>query len=282
MTLSTILIANTLVNVAASTLSALFFTAILEQNGVGEADSIATGVATAAITLMILVFGEFLPKSFARKYSIQYVQFIGIFIYCLYIFFFPCSWVLNKIIKPHKTKTATEDEIDTLIDIVANEGVLQNTEASLISKSLQFDDKKINTVFTKKEKMVWVDYKVTKKKLIKVFNESSLSRIPVKKNGNYIGFIDLKTVMKTLTDDQPLKIDEMVKPLLKVSQYQSLEAVFREMQISQIHMALVKKNQNSNAILGIVTMEDILEFLVGEIHDEHDIKEAVTKINDFT
>ena len=195
----------------------------------------------------------------------------------------PISWLLNKIVKPTDAKSATEQEIDTLIDIVSNEGVLEGSEASLVSKSLQFDDKKINTVMTKKENLIWVDYNVTKKKLIKVFNDSALSRLPVKKNNNFIGFIDLKSVVKFLdNDNKKIDIDSILKPLLKVSQYQSLDYVFREMQINQTHMALVKKNLNSNAILGIATMEDILEFLVGNIQDEHDQKLPVNSINDFT
>lgn len=283
MTLSTILIANTLVNVAAATLSGLFFSSILNRAGIANAESIATGMATGILTFLILIFGEFLPKAFARKHNLTFIKFVAPGIYFFYILFFPINWILNKIIKQNSQKSATEQEIDTLIDIVSTEGVLENSEASLVSNSLKFDETKINSVMTKIDDVTFVNHNYGKEKLLKLFISTGFSRLPIKKDKKIIGFVDIKSVASFfLKDSKKFSINEIIKPIIKVSQYQSLDSVLREMQMSQVHMALVKKNKSSNQILGLVTLEDVIESLVGEIHDEHDDKNPVTKINDFT
>lgn len=283
MTLSTILIANTLVNVAASTLAGLFFSNILTMHHVGNAESIATGMATGILTFLILLFGEFLPKAFARKFSLTYMKIVAPGIYFFYILFYPINWILNKIIKNENTKSATEQEIDTLIDIVSTEGVLENSEASLVSNSLKFDETKISSVMTKIDDVIFGTPNLGKDRLLNLFITTGFSRLPIKKNKKIVGFVDIKSVASYfLKDKKKFVINDILKPIIKVSQYQSLDSVFREMQISQVHMALVKKNKSSSQILGLVTMEDIIEELVGEIHDEHDDKNPVTKINDFT
>ena len=283
MTLSTILIANTLVNVAASTLSGLFFSKILTYCNIGNAESIATGMATGILTFLILIFGEFLPKAFARKHSLLFIRVVAPFIYFFYLMFFPINWVLNKVVKQNNTKSATEQEIDTLIDIVSTEGVLENNEASLVSNSLKFDETKISSVMTKIDDVIFGYQNFGKDKLLNIFISTGYSRIPIKKGRNIIGFVDIKSIASYyLKDKKKFTINEILKPIIKVSQYQSLDSVLREMQISQVHMALVKKNKNSSQIVGLVTLEDLIEFLVGEIHDEHDDKQPLTIINDFT
>ncbi len=177
----------------------------------------------------------------------------------------------------------TEQEIDTLIDIVSNEGVLENSEASLVSNSLRFDETKVASVMQKKEHIVYVNVDDTKQTILSVFNEHPYSRLPLKKGSNFVGYIDVKTFVTLIHKKAAtFNVSDIAKPILKVSQYQSLDSVFREMQVNQVHIALVKKNHNSQQILGMVTMEDILEFLVGNIQDEHDITLPVTEINDFT
>ncbi len=284
MTLSTILISNTLVNVAASTLSTLFFTSvILNYSNASNAEAIGTGLATGIVTFLILIFGEFLPKAFARNHSLWFIKIFGVVIYVLYYLFFPISWILNKVIKPEKKNSVTEQEIDTLIDIVSNEGVLENSEASLVSNSLRFDETKVASVMLKKDQIVYVNADDSKQTILTVFNEHPYSRLPLKKGSNFIGYIDVKTFISLINKrSASFNVNDIAKPILKVSQYQSLDSVFREMQVNQIHIALVKKNLNSQQILGMVTMEDILEFLVGNIQDEHDITLPVTEINDFT
>lgn len=283
MTLSTILIVNTLVNVAASTLAGLFFSQILIRHNVGNAESIATGMATGILTFFILLFGEFLPKAFARKNSIRCLKIVAPVIYVFYTIFFPINWVLNKIIKDNRNESATEQEVDTLIDIISTEGVLENSEASLVSNSLKFDETKISSVMTKINDVVSGSEELSKNELLELFITSGYSRLPITSKKKIIGFVDIKSVAKYFTKcKDKFDLENIIKPIIKVSQYQSLDSVLREMQISQVHMALVKKNKNSSQILGIVTLEDIIESLVGEIHDEHDENNPVTKINDFT
>ena len=282
MTLSTILVSNTLVNVAASTLSTLFFEQVLQASGVDNAISIATGVATGVITFLLLMFGEFLPKSLARKYSIKLLRVFGIVIYFFYIIFWPLNWVLCKIVKDDIAASATEQELDTLIDIVTKEGVIESHEASLVSNALKFDETQVRSVMTKYEYVATVDVKQRINTIAQKFKTSTYTRLPVKKNGKYIGILNLKTFFKHYNGDKKVDIESILDPIFYVSQYDNLEKTFKEMQLYQSHMALVKKNTDSSKIVGIVTMENLIEELVGKIYDENDRTDNVTIINDFT
>lgn len=283
MTLSTILLSNTLANVASSTISTLFFTEILRFANVPNSISIATGVATGVITLMVLIFGEFLPKSIARKYPIKCIQLFGIFIYCLYWLLWPVNWLLNKIVKQDKTKSATEQELDTLIDIVKQEGTIESHEASLVSNALKFDETRIHSVMNKIENLVTIKYTMTQEQIANIFKQSTYSRLPVQRNGKYVGILNLKTFFINMDHTKKrIRLDKLMDPIIFVSQYDTLDKVLQEMKISQTHFALIKKNHNSSVILGLVTMENILENLVGKIYDENDEIRSVTRINDFT
>lgn len=282
MTLSTILVSNTLVNVAASTISTVFFTNILTSANVNDAVSLATGLATGVITFFILLFGEFIPKALARKHAINFMRILGPFIYALYIIFFPINWVLSKLAKVTDNASATEQELDTLIDIVTHEGVIESHEASLVSNALKFDETRIQSVMTKIKNVVTIKYNARMATIIDKFKNSSYSRIPVIKNKKIIGLINMKKVFLYQNTDSKKPIKDLIDPIISVCQYDTLDKVLQEMQVNQSHMAVVKKNQNSSVIVGIVTMENLLENLVGEIYDESDTVKDVTEINDFT
>ncbi len=282
MTLSTILVSNTLVNVAASTISTVFFEQILTMCNVSDAVSIATGLATGVITFLLLMFGEFLPKSVARKHSIKLMTIFGPFIYCFYILFWPLSWCLCKMVKDDFAASATEQELDTLIDIVTKEGVIESHEASLVSNALKFDETQVRSVMTKYEYLVSLDVKMRTKTISDIIKNSKYTRFPVKKKGKYIGILNLKTFFNHYEPGKKINIESILDPLIYVSQYDNLEKVFKEMQLCQSHMAFVKKNMDSPRIVGIVTMENLIEELVGKIYDENDDTNKVTIINNFT
>lgn len=283
MTLSTILISNTMSNVASSTISTLFFTDLLKSCDVPNAISVATGLATGIITFLVLIFGEFLPKSIARKYPIQCVSFLGSFIYLLYLLFWPLNWVLNKFVKDENKKSATEQELDTLIDIVSQEGVIESHEASLLSNALKFDERRVASVMSKVDDMITIRYNATQEKIINTFKTSKFSRLPVKKNGKYVGILNLKTYFVNMKPGiKKIKLDKLLDPIIFASQYDTLDKVLQEMQVTQSHFAIIKKKATSSVIVGFLTMENLIEKLVGKIYDENDQFNNITSINDFT
>lgn len=282
MSLSTILISNTLVNVACSTLSTLFFTDLLLYCNVNDAISVATGVATGVITFLVLVFGEFIPKSIARKNSLKCLQILSPLVYILYFIFWPLSWLLCKFIKEKDTKSATEQELDTLIDIASNEGTIGSTEASLLSNALKFDDTRIESVLIPIKKVATIDIKWSKQKILDTFQKTALSRLLVKDKNKYIGVLNFKRFMLALSQNKNTKLLDMIDPVLFISKYDTLDKVLQMMQIQHAHLVAVKKNNNSSVVEGIVTMEDLIEELVGEIYDESDPFKNVSVINDFT
>lgn len=286
MTLSAILIGNTLINVLASTLSTLFFTNLLVLCNVSNPEALATGIATGVVTIVVLMFGEFTPKSLARKHGLGLLKILGPFVYFFYTIFWPLSWLLNKIIKQPKTKSATEQELDTLIDIVTHEGVISTHEASLVSNALKFDDIRIINSMTKRDDIITIDYNSTKEEIIQMFIKSKFTRIPVVNKGKFVGLLNLKSYFLSTdfssTKDNKLNMKKIIDPIIWVSQYDTLNNVLQEMQVHQTHLSLVMKNNTSKVVVGIVTMEDLIEKLVGNIYDENDEFKNLTKINDFT
>ncbi len=276
MTLSTILISNTLVNVGSSTLSTLFFTNILILSGVSDPIALGTGIATGVITFVVLLFGEMLPKTLARKNSMFFLKLFGSFIFGLYYFFWPINWVLNKIIKPSDERIS-EKEIDTLIDIVTNQKVLGQHEATLTSNALKFDDITISSCIETSKEIQYVNIGWTHKQILDKFEKSKCSRLIVKNKNKIVGYIHLKDVIFDKKN-----WENKVRKIMIVSQYMKLSETLREMQFTNQHIVLVKKNNKSTSIIGIISLEEILEKLVGEIRDEQDITPTIAQIDKFT
>lgn len=282
MSLSTILISNTLTNVASSTLSTLFFTDLLKLFDVPDAISVATGVATGVITFLVLVFGEFLPKSIARKHSLVCLKTLSPLIFCLYYILWPLNWLLCKIVKEKDTKSATEQELDTLIDIVSNEGTLSSHEASLVSNALKFDDTRIESIMIDIDKVVAINLRWSETKIKEIFETTKYTRLPVIQNNKYIGILHLKKFFFNISQTKKKKLKQIIDPIYYVSKYDTLDKVLQDMQVHHSHLMIVKKNNNSTVVEGIVTMEDLMEKLIGQIYDENDSVKSVLKINDFT
>lgn len=282
MTLGTILIGNTIVNVVATIISTLFFQSLVFKITGSSSEALITGLSTGVMTFLILIFGEYLPKAVARKNNIAYLKFAAIPLSFFYYLLFPLNFILNCFFKEKKSLSATEEELDTLVNIVKREGGLESHEAKLVTSAFKFDDKRINAVMTKIEDVKVINSSLTKKQTMDIFLKYEYSRMPFIRNNKYIGILKFKEFFKYQINNKKFNIDDILDPIIFISQYSTLDDVLQEMQVQQTHMAIVKKNNNSNIIVGIVTLENILEQLVGKLYDEDDENMEVTMINNFT
>lgn len=285
MTLSAILIGNTVVNIGATTLSTVMFTEVALLLGASDAEALGAGIATGVMTFLTLIFGEFIPKVIARRNNLFFTIKGAIPLYIFYLITWPISWVLTRMFKAKNNSTATEKELDTLVEMIEKEGVLESKEASLVKNALRFDETRITSVMTNIKKLVSVEAGAAPESIIRKFSEHRFSRLLVTQDHKYIGFITVKDFFLNYykhQKNQQFDLAKIIKPLIYVSQYHTLDDVLQEMQIQQCHLAVVKKNENSSQVLGIITMENLMEELVGEIYDESDSTNAVTIINDFT
>ena len=259
-TLSTILICNNLVNIGASTAMTYLFTKVI-----GATNSVAI-IATAVMTPIIVIFGEITPKIIAKKYSYAYLKKICYTIEFLNKLLFPITFPLSKITLQSKI-TNSETELKSLISIAKKEGVIEENEAQLASYALDLDSTKVNMLMTKEEDIVFVNRNITVKGAKKVFLESGHSRILVKEKNKYVGIIILKDL---LFKEDKHKINKFVLETPEISQYVLATKALEEMRKHKVHLLIVKNKQDSKKVVGILTIEDIIELLVGEIYDEHD------------
>lgn len=282
MAMSAVLLWNTLVNIGASTLSTIFFTNLVTYLGGTDAQAMGAGLATGIMTFLTLIFGEFIPKVVARRNNLLYIRLSAWPMYCFFIFTWPISWLLTRIFKEKQMSLATENELDTLVELIEKEGVLESKEASLVRNAIKFDETRITSIMTKIDKIVFIKTHWSKERIKETFINNSHSRLPIMRKDKIIGFVtfrDFFTVMEKLGEFQ---LTDIIKPVVYVSQYHTLDDVLQEMQIQQCHLAIVKKNVDSSIIMGIITLEDLMEELVGEIYDESDPTKSITIINDFT
>ena len=267
-TLSTILIANNLVNIGASSLTTFLFTKLLSN------DSLVTIVSTFAITPVIVIFGEIIPKILAKKYSYTYLTKI---VYVLEVFnwiFFPVTFPLSKITLNSKV-TNTETELKTLLRVARRERVLDRDEATIAQRALDLDSKIVKSVMTKKEDIVWVGSDATINQVQEIIAASGKSRILVKKASQFIGIVLLKDIAFKNPNE---RIDNYVMPLIKVSKSSLVTNALEKMRVNKAHIALVVQTKTSDSVMGVITIEDILEELVGEIYDEHDELEPIREV----
>ena len=271
--ISTILIGNNIVNILAASLSTLYFAKILAGTVVA---SYYTAISTAVMTLLVLTFGEICPKTIAKQSPDKFVLFSTPFISMLVVIFKPLSAVfkhlqnlLGKLFKVEEDQGMTEEDLISIIDEATEGGDLDVEEGDLIKSAIEFNELEVGDIFTPRIDITAVRSDITKENMANVFTESGYSRIPVYDDDldNIHGIVYYKDFF-ALSHTTNIPISDIVKPVMYVTKTQKINDLLKDLQEKQMHLAVVTDEYGSTA--GIVTLEDILEEIVGEIWDEHD------------
>jgi len=274
--LITILICNTLVNIIATVVVTFWAAEAFGSTGVG--------VAMGFLTLLILLFGEITPKTLAQKYSEKVSRSVAYPLLFLTKILYPVIWLIERFTQGligtlnmrQPIHSVSEDELLALVDIGAKEGVIQEHEQELIENVLEFRDTTAEEVMTQKKDMEVLKADTPVEEAAHYFLTHSHTRIPVFHDSinNIIGVVSVHDILKFLYDPRKNKKtleDFRIKPPIVVPTTKSINSLFREFQNRRQHIAIVVDEHGETA--GLITMEDILEELVGEIVDEQDREE---------
>ena len=269
--ISTILIGNNIVNIVATTLATLLFAMIYVNNP-------ATGnvVSTVVMTLSILIFGEITPKLIAKTYpekiSMLVYPLIKFFYYILFLLnliFSGWKWVISKMFRFKDDDVVTEAEIMTMVEEAEEDGTLKTEETELIRSVIEFDDLEVGDILVPRVNIVAVDVTSSMDEIKKVFAKEGYSRIPVYRESvdTIIGTIHEKDFYNAYLQGKK-GIDGIMQNALYTTEHAKISDLLRQLQKKKMHIAVVLDEYGGT--LGLLTMEDILEELVGEIYDEHD------------
>ena len=282
--ISTILIGNNIVNILAASLATVYFGKLLAGGPAAEFD---TTISTAVMTVLVLTFGEICPKTIAKQSPDKFVLFATPLISALVVLFKPLSFIfkqlqnlLAKIFKPEEDQGMTEEELISIIEEATEEGDFDEEESTLIKSAIEFNELEVGDIFTPRIDITAVRSDITKDELSKVFTESGYSRIPIYDDDldNIHGIVYYKDFFSD-AQATDVEIRDIVKPVIYVTKTQKINDVLKDLQEKQMHLAVVTDEYGSTA--GIVTLEDILEEIVGEIWDEHDeIVEEIKEIGE--
>ena len=279
--ISTILIGNNIVNIAASSIATLLFVSLW--------GNIGATLSTVFLTVVILIFGEITPKSIAKDAPEKFAMFSAPFINALMWVFTPLNFLfsawkklIGKLFKSDKEMKMSQEELLMLLEEVEQEGGLDEDEGELLRNAVEFGDLQAQDILTHRVDLEAVSVHATKEEIAKVFTESRFSRLLVYENSidKIVGVINHKNLYTgTGITDAPLK-EIMTAPTF-VPPTEKIDDLLQTLRATKSHIAVVVDEYGGT--LGIVTMEDILEELVGEIWDEHDeIEEPFRQIDEHT
>ena len=267
--LSTILIGNNIVNIAAASIGTILFTRML------GAERGAT-VSTIVLTIIVLIFGEVTPKSLAKEMPEKVATAVSPFLVLLMALMTPLTWLftqwkklLGHFVHSGEADTITEGELMTMVSEAENDGELTDRESELIRSAIEFDGVEVEEILTPRVDVVAVEDDIPLEELAQTFAESGYSRLPVYHGtiDNIIGVVHEKDFyiarLKKAT-----KIDDLVVPTLYTTGSTQISQLLRTLREQHHHLAVVVDEYGGTE--GIITLEDILEELVGEIWDEHD------------
>ena len=281
-TLSTILVGNNFVNIAATTIAAYVLTKTITD------PTLANLITTIIMTTIILIFGEIVPKSYAKDHSEKFALRFSGMMYFLLKFMIPFTFFFVKIKKAmlHKVTTnteptVTEDELDKIIETMEEEGVIESQDADLIQGVLDLGDRTVYDIMTPRVDMIGVDVNESSDSIKEKFFEHRFSRLPVYEGDkdHIIGLLIERDFYTALLKNEQIDIRTMMTEAVFVSEEMKVDDLIRYMQKKKKHFAIVSDEYGGTS--GIVTMEDAFEELVGEIYDEHDeteIMDEITKI----
>ena len=267
-TITTLLIGNNLVNVALSAIAVTFFIelAISEQ--------IVSLVTTGVITIVLLIFGEIIPKTIAKNYPEQIAYKVAIVIIILSYLLFPIVWfftVIQKLFTKKKDEESyDENELGVILDTMEDEGSIEKDESELIQNVLTLNDRTVEDIMVPRIQMEAINYNSKLDEVKEFMIKNHYSRIPVYKNDkdHIVGMLYERDFFPALLDNPKMSWKRLLKPVKFVAATMKVDALIKELQEAKMHMAIVSGEYGD--VLGLVTMEDALEELVGEIYDEHD------------
>lgn len=287
--LTTVLVGNNIVNILASSLSTILFVDIMTEvlQNPDKGKTIGTTVATVVVTIVVLIFGEVCPKSIAKESPERFAMMFAPFLQLLWYVFTPITFFLigirklfSLIFKNKDAAVITEDEILTFVEEAAQEGGINEEESELIRSAVEFNDREAQEILTHRVDVEAVSDKATCEELEKVFTESGFSRLPVYSDtiDNIIGVIHHKDYYNKVKAGS-CELKDIVKDVVSVHKAIKIRDLLNLLQESKSHMAVVADDYGGT--LGIVTMEDIIEELVGDIWDEHDeIMEEIVELEE--
>ena len=281
--LSAILIGNNLANIAASTAATSIAIALL--SGVSGGDAIASTLATVIMTVIVLIFGEIVPKLLCKQHADTVVMWIAIPVLILMIVLSPAVavvmgllWVLRLIWGKDKNEgvDVTEEEFSSIIDTVEGEGVIDEGQSDLLQSTLEFHETTIEEVMTPRIDLTTIDIDDDRESIIDTIENSTYSRIPVYEDSidNIIGILYLNQYYRAAVDDPNADIRGMLMKPCFLHKTMHLPDALRHLRDRRTHIAIVI--DEFGGTMGVVTIEDILEELVGDIWDESD--EIITDI----
>jgi putative hemolysin len=282
--LTTILIGNDLVNIGASSLATAITIQYCATYFQGESTNIAVGIATGIMTFLILVFGDFFPKTLATHHNISVARVVIFPLYWLSYAFWPAIVFLNFIPKlisrGEKSPIATEADLKSFVDVVHEEGEINPNERELIYNVFKLDDVSVSEIMTPSADMFVIDLK--KPLDIKNVIESGFTRIPAIKGDidHIVGIMHIKDLFRHQVDcKDTVDIEKIMRTPYFVPEYKKLDQLLNQFKRNKDHAAIVVNEYGE--VSGIVTLEDILEAIVGDIMDETDIDiPPVVKIRD--
>jgi CBS domain containing-hemolysin-like protein len=270
--LTTILIGNTVVNIAAASIA----TAIAIQ----QFGNVGIGIATGFVTIMLLIFGEIGPKIYASRASDSFSLTVAPVILLLSKIFTPIIWIVERVSpslgigKDSAEPAVTEDEIKEWIDVGKEDGTIEQDEQDMLYSVLEFGDTTAREIMTPRVNVILMDEAISFEEAIRIFNETGFSRIPVYRDqiDNITGILNVKDVFSAMVSHRKdSTIREIMYDPMFVPESKKIDDLLKELRVHRVQMAIVIDEYSS--FVGIVTVEDILEELVGDILDEFDKEE---------
>lgn len=279
--LSAILIGNNVVNISASSLATVLFMNLFGSSG--------AGIATGVMTLLVLIFGEITPKNMASRQALRISLIVAGPIYVITVVLTPVIFVVNHICgfilkliradKDDKKNGMTEAEFRTIVDVGNESGAIENEEKDYINNLFDFSDTEVRELMIPRIDVTMINVNWSYAKVRSVFMKEMYTRIPVYEGDtdHVIGILNMKDLLKRNESDQFSLRSFLRKPFFTY-EFKNADDLFGQMRKKRIHMAIVL--DEFGAVSGIVTLEDLLEELVGDIQDEYDEREEQELIED--
>lgn len=291
-TLSGILIGNNLVNILSSSVSTMVFLSIFTALGIAGASELAATVSTVVMTVIILIFGEIVPKLLAKQHAEGVTKALSYPLWVLCIVLSPVIFFVLSLLKllsrlwssdDEPAPSVTEDELVSIIEQAEEEQVIDEEASEMLQSAIEFGDSTLNEILVPRIRMVAINVDSPMDDIIRQATESHYSRIPVYRNNtdNIIGILNLNRFFREVADGTLTDIESILLEPIFYHKAMKLPTALNDMRRKHTHIAIVI--DEFGGTLGLVTMEDILEEIVGEIWDESDdIKNDITPIDEHT